>query len=45
VGQFHRSAYTADKLRALARRTGFSAITIERRFSKGGQALRAVLIR
>lgn len=45
AGQFHRSAYTANKLRALARSTGFAAITMEHRFSKGGQALRAVLTR
>ena len=44
-GQFHRSAYTEGKLRALARRTGFAAIEIERRFAKGGQALRAELTR
>lgn len=44
-GQFHRSAYTEGKLRALARRTGFSAIKVERRFAKGGQALRAKLTR
>ncbi|MBV8870862.1 MAG: methyltransferase domain-containing protein [Acetobacteraceae bacterium] len=45
AGQFHQSAYTAGKLRALARRTGFATVDIERRFSKGGQALRAVLTR
>ncbi len=45
AGQFHRSAYTAAKLRALAHRTGFAAIAIGHRFSKGGQALRAVLTR
>ena len=45
AGQFHRSAYTEAKLRALARRTGFAASTIERRFAKGGQALRAELTR
>ncbi|MEO8714365.1 MAG: methyltransferase domain-containing protein [Acetobacteraceae bacterium] len=44
-GQFHRSAYTENKLRALAQRTGFAAITLERRFAKGGQALRAELTR
>lgn len=44
-GQFHRSAYTECKLRALARHTGFAAISVERRFAKGGQALRAVLTR
>ncbi len=45
AGQFHRSAYTAAKLRALAGRAGFAEITIEHRFAKGGQALRAVLVR
>lgn len=45
AGQFHRSAYTAAKLRALAQRTGFAAIAVERRFAKGGQALRAELTR
>jgi hypothetical protein len=45
AGQFHHSAYTADKLRLLAKRLGFVTITIEHRFSKGGQALRALLIR
>jgi Methyltransferase domain len=45
AGQFHRSAYTEGKLRALAARLGFAAIAVERRFNKGGQALRAVLTR
>ncbi len=45
VGQFHRSAYTEAKLRALARHLGFAEIEVERKFNKGGQALRAVLIR
>lgn len=44
-GQFHRSAYTEGKLRALADRTGFIVESLERPFSKGGQALRAVLRR
>ncbi|MGH7041915.1 MAG: hypothetical protein ACREFY_07270, partial [Acetobacteraceae bacterium] len=44
-GQFHRSAYTEGKLRALADRAGFSVESLERPFSKGGQALRAVLCR
>lgn len=45
AGQFHRSAYTEAKLRALSERTGFAEIAIERRFAKGGQVLRAVLTR
>jgi predicted SAM-dependent methyltransferase len=45
VGQFHRSAYTEGKLRALARHLEFQAIAIERLFNKGGKALRAVLTR
>ncbi len=45
AGQFHRSAYTAGKLHALAQRMGFTTIAIEHRFSKGGQALRALLSR
>ena len=45
AGQFHRSAYTEAKLRALATALGFAAVTVERRFNKGGQALRAVLTR
>ena len=45
VGQFHRTAYTESKLRALARHLGFQAIALERRFNKGGQALRATLTR
>ena len=45
AGQFHRSAYTEGKLRALAAMTGFAAIEVSRRFNKGGQALRAVLTR
>ena len=45
AGQFHRSAYTEAKLRALARMTGFAAIEVTRLFNKGGQALRAVLTR
>jgi len=45
AGQFHRSAYTEAKLRALARHLGFREIAVERRFSKGGQALRATLTR
>jgi predicted SAM-dependent methyltransferase len=45
AGQFHRSAYTEGKLRALATLTGFAAVEVSRRFNKGGQALRAVFIR
>ncbi len=45
AGQFHRSAYTEAKLRALAGRLGFASIAIDKLFSKGGQALRAVLTR
>ncbi len=45
AGQFHRSAYTEGKLRALAAHLGFAAIAVETRFNKGGQALRAVLTR
>jgi hypothetical protein len=44
-GQFHRSAYTADKLRAIAHLLDFKAIAIETVFNKGGQALRATLTR
>ncbi|MGH7041350.1 MAG: class I SAM-dependent methyltransferase [Acetobacteraceae bacterium] len=45
AGQFHHSAYTEGKLRALVSHLGFAAIVVERRFNKGGQALRAVLTR
>lgn len=45
VGQFHRSAYTASKLRSIAHLLGFRSITIETVFNKGGQALRAALTR
>ena len=44
-GQFHRSAYTEGKLRALTKRLGFADIAVIRLFNKGGQALRAQLIR
>jgi len=44
-GQFHQSAYTEGKLRALGSRFGFSGIEVERLFSKGGMAIRAVLVR
>ncbi len=45
AGQFHRSAYTEGKLRALAAALGFRDIAIHRLFNKGGQALRARLVR
>jgi predicted SAM-dependent methyltransferase len=45
AGQFHRSAYTEAKLRALAQLLGFADIQVARIFNKGGQALRAVLTR
>ncbi len=44
-GQFHRSAYTADKIRAIGRSLGFAATAVEKRFNKGGQCLRATLTR
>jgi predicted SAM-dependent methyltransferase len=45
AGQFHRSAYTEDKLRAIAAALEFQSIAVRRRFNKGGQALRAKLVR
>jgi len=45
AGQFHRSAYTEGKLRAIAADLRFRAISITKLFSKGGQALRADLTR
>lgn len=45
AGQFHHSAYTEGKFRALASQLGFRAVHVERCFNKGGQALRAVLTR
>jgi predicted SAM-dependent methyltransferase len=45
AGQFHRSAYTEGKLRAIAAAFRFHAIKVDRLFNKGGQALRAVLTR
>ncbi len=45
AGQFHRSAYTEGKLRAIASSLGFQSIEVTRLFNKGGQALRAILIR
>jgi predicted SAM-dependent methyltransferase len=44
-GQFHRSAYTEAKLRAIAGALGFQSIAVRRLFNKGGQALRARLVR
>lgn len=44
-GQFHHSAYTAGKLRALARSLDFAGVSIDSRFSKGGMALRATFTR
>jgi hypothetical protein len=44
-GQFHRSAYTDAKIRALAAQLGFAAVDVTTLFNKGGQALRAVLTR
>ena len=44
-GQFHRCAYTEGKLRALAGMTGFQAASMEKIFNKGGQALRAEMVR
>jgi predicted SAM-dependent methyltransferase len=45
AGQFHRSAYTEGKLRAIAGALGFQSIAVRRLFNKGGQALRAQLVR
>lgn len=45
AGQFHHSAYTEAKLRALAAMLGFADIDVARLFNKGGQALRATLVR
>jgi len=44
-GQFHRSGYTAGKIRALGRQLCFRSVLIETLFNKGGQAIRAVLTR
>jgi len=44
-GQFHRSAYTEDKIRSIGRALGFAAIAVETLFNKGGQCLRAALTR
>ena len=45
AGQFHRSAYTEGKLRAIAGALDFRDIAVRRLFNKGGQALRARLVR
>jgi predicted SAM-dependent methyltransferase len=45
AGQFHRSAYTEAKIRALATQLSFARADITTLFNKGGQALRAVLTR
>jgi predicted SAM-dependent methyltransferase len=45
AGQFHRSGYTEGKLRALAGALGFRDIEVRRLFNKGGQSLRARLVR
>lgn len=45
AGQFHRSAYTEGKLRAIAADLGFQGVAVRRLFNKGGQALRARLTR
>jgi predicted SAM-dependent methyltransferase len=44
-GQYHRTAYTEGKLRALAASLEFESISVRRVFNKGGQALRARLER
>jgi predicted SAM-dependent methyltransferase len=44
-GQFHRSAYTEAKLRAIAGALAFQSIAIRRLCNEGGQALRARLVR
>ena len=45
AGQFHRSAYTEDKIEALGAALGFRKVQVSRLVSKGGQALRAILTR
>jgi predicted SAM-dependent methyltransferase len=45
AGQFHRTAYTEGKLRAIAAALGFQGVTVTHLVNKGGQALRAVLTR
>jgi predicted SAM-dependent methyltransferase len=44
-GQFHHSAYSEGKLRAISTEVGFHGISVRRLFNKGGQALRARLVR
>ena len=44
-GQFHHSGYTEGKLRAIAGALNFRDIAVRRLFNKGGQALRARLVR
>ena len=43
--QFHRSAHTEGKLRAIAEALEFQSVAVRRLFNKGGQALRARLMR
>lgn len=45
AGQFHHSAYTVGKLRKLATLLGFAEASFEFVFNKGGQAIRAALIK
>lgn len=44
-GQFHRSAYTAGKIHAIAAQLGFARTEVAVSFNKGGQVLRAELTR
>ncbi|MBV8093526.1 MAG: hypothetical protein JOY71_14855 [Acetobacteraceae bacterium] len=44
-GQYHHSAYTEAKLRAIGAHLGFRTIDLTKLFNKGGQALRAVFVR
>jgi SAM-dependent methyltransferase len=43
--QYHRSAYTEQKLRSIAALLEFASVEVERTFNKGGLALRATLVR
>ena len=45
VGQFHRTGYTEGKIRGIGEKLGFVDVQVSRRFHKGGQALRAILVR
>jgi len=45
AGQYHRSGYTEAKLRAISGALEFQSIEVHRLFNKGGQALRARLVR